>query len=78
MTHEVRMRQWYGARYVAAMLNEHKRSRRAIKKFIDILLVSGVEIQNFGCPVGSLLAELSKLKIPLQEGDASSFSIFRL
>jgi len=48
-----------------------------IRSFIHIVIVNGKKIQQFGCPVGTLSAELAKLN-HTAKGEANKlFSLFR-
>ncbi|EPJ49936.1 MAG: TetR family transcriptional regulator [Osedax symbiont Rs2] len=49
-----------------------------IASFINILLLKRVKIQRFGCPVGTLTTELTKLQHPAQEEANKLFSLFRI
>lgn len=48
-----------------------------IRSFIHILIVNGEKIRRYGCPVGTLSAELAKLNHPAQDGAADLFTLFR-
>jgi len=48
-----------------------------ICSFIDILLVNGNKIRNYGCPIGTLSAELIKLDHAAQDGATGLFTVFR-
>lgn len=55
-----------------------KTPEERIRCFIDILIVNGDKIKQFGCPVGTLASELAKLDHPAR-GDANRlFSLFRI
>ncbi len=45
--------------------------------FIKILITNGRRIRQFGCPVGTLSTELTKLEHPSGEGATALFSLFR-
>ena len=49
-----------------------------IRSFIDILIVNKADIMRFGCPVGTMTTELSKLGHPSQPGACRVFTLFRL
>ncbi len=48
-----------------------------IRGFIHILLVNRADIQRYGCPVGTLSAELAKLNHPAQPEANRLFTLFR-
>ena len=48
-----------------------------IRSFIDILLMNRAKIQRFGCPVGTLCSELSKLDHGSRDEAVKLFSLFR-
>ncbi|MGW2661040.1 TetR/AcrR family transcriptional regulator [Nocardia tengchongensis] len=48
-----------------------------IRKFIDILLVNRVDIQTYGCPVGTLTSELAKLDHTALDAASGLFTLFR-
>ncbi|GAB4586496.1 TetR/AcrR family transcriptional regulator [Nocardia sp. IFM 10818] len=48
-----------------------------IRKFIDILLVNRADIQEHGCPVGTLTTELAKLDHSALDAASGLFSLFR-
>lgn len=48
-----------------------------VRSFIDILIVNRAKIQRYGCPVGTLSAELAKLNHPAQPDANELFSLFR-
>ena len=64
-----------------SMLEEWERDAATpslrIQCFIRILIANQSKIMAYGCPVGTLSMELSKLEHPSQEGSAKIFSIFR-
>ncbi|WP_420549089.1 TetR/AcrR family transcriptional regulator [Curvivirga sp.] len=49
-----------------------------IKSFIKILIVNQTKIMKFGCPVGTLSAELIKLDHDAQDGANKLFTLFRV
>ena len=49
-----------------------------IRSFIDILIVNKADIMRFGCPVGTMTTELSKLGHAAQPGACRVFTLFRL
>jgi TetR/AcrR family transcriptional repressor of nem operon len=48
-----------------------------IRRFIDIVLTNGPRIQDYGCPVGTLTAELAKLRHASREEAVGVFTLFR-
>ena len=48
-----------------------------IRQFIDILTANEAEILRYGCPLGTLSAELAKLDHPSQGGANDLFGLFR-
>jgi TetR/AcrR family transcriptional repressor of nem operon len=48
-----------------------------IRRFIHIVLTNGADIRAFGCPVGTLTAELAKLGHPSRPEAAALFTVFR-
>ncbi|UGT38852.1 TetR/AcrR family transcriptional regulator [Nocardia yamanashiensis] len=48
-----------------------------IGKFIDILLVNRADIQDHGCPVGTLTTELAKLDHTALDAASGLFTLFR-
>lgn len=48
-----------------------------IRSFINILIANRMDIKRFGCPVGTLNTELTKLDHPAQSDAAVLFSLFR-
>jgi TetR/AcrR family transcriptional regulator, transcriptional repressor for nem operon len=48
-----------------------------IRKFIEILLVNRGDIQDYGCPVGTLTTELAKLDHAALASARSVFTLFR-
>lgn len=51
--------------------------RERIRDFIHILLRNKAAIQNYGCPVGTLCAELAKLEHASRDEAAALFTLFR-
>jgi TetR/AcrR family transcriptional regulator, transcriptional repressor for nem operon len=49
-----------------------------IRSFIDILLANRADIQRFGCPVGTLCAELAKLNHAAQAEANQIFTTYRV
>jgi TetR/AcrR family transcriptional repressor of nem operon len=48
-----------------------------IRSFIDILIANRVDIKRYGCPVGTLCAELAKLNHASQAEANKLFTLFR-
>lgn len=48
-----------------------------IRSFIHILIVNGDKIRRYGCPVGTLSAELAKLDHPARAAANDLFTLFR-
>ena len=48
-----------------------------IRSFINLLIMNRAKIKRFGCPVGTLTTELTKLQHPAQEDANKLFSLFR-
>lgn len=48
-----------------------------IRKFIEILLTNSADIQSYGCPVGTMTAELAKLDHPSFAQASGLFTLFR-
>ncbi|MBM7774042.1 AcrR family transcriptional regulator [Actinokineospora baliensis] len=48
-----------------------------IRRFVEIVLVNRTDIENYGCPVGTLTAELAKLDHPAREHAVAVFGVFR-
>lgn len=48
-----------------------------IRRFIHILLVNRDDIQNYGCPVGTLTSELAKLDHSALDAASGLFTLFR-
>ncbi|MEV0902554.1 TetR/AcrR family transcriptional regulator [Actinoplanes sp. NPDC049802] len=48
-----------------------------IRRFIRIVLTNGADIRDFGCPVGTLTAELAKLRHPARPEATAVFTLFR-
>ena len=49
-----------------------------IRSFINILIMNRVKIKRFGCPVGTLTTELTKLNHAAQEDANKLFTLFRI
>jgi TetR/AcrR family transcriptional regulator, transcriptional repressor for nem operon len=64
-------------RMLARWESEGKHPADRIRSFIRILIANRADIQRYGCPVGTLCAELAKLR-HASRGDASGlFELFR-
>jgi AcrR family transcriptional regulator len=48
-----------------------------IRQFIRIVLTNDHDIRNYGCPVGTLTAEMAKLRHPARPEAAALFALFR-
>lgn len=48
-----------------------------IRSFIHILIANRADIERYGCPIGTLCTELSKLGHASQAGAAGLFTLFR-
>jgi len=48
-----------------------------IRSFINIMITNRAKIKLFGCPVGTLTTELSKLNHPAQDDANQLFTLFR-
>ncbi len=57
--------------------NEHAHPTDRIKSYIHILLTNWSKIQYFGCPVGTLCTELTKLNHVSKEEASKVFTLFR-
>jgi AcrR family transcriptional regulator len=49
-----------------------------IRSFINILIVNRAKIKHFGCPVGTLTSELTKLNHTAQDEANKIFTLFRI
>ncbi|WP_431682785.1 TetR/AcrR family transcriptional regulator [Kitasatospora sp. KL5] len=56
---------------------EHTAPGDRIRRFIEILLTNQADIQNYGCPVGTLTSELAKLDHAALGEANSLFTLFR-
>jgi len=59
-------------------VNEGETPGDRIRSFINILIMNRAKIKRFGCPVGTLTMELSKLNHAAQEDASKLFSLFRV
>ncbi|GAA3072996.1 TetR/AcrR family transcriptional regulator [Streptosporangium carneum] len=48
-----------------------------IRRFVEIVVTNRVDIQNYGCPVGTLTTELAKLGHPALGAAGGLFTLFR-
>lgn len=48
-----------------------------IHRFIEIVVTNRADIQNYGCPVGTLTTELAKLGHPALDAAGGLFTLFR-
>ncbi|MGK8557506.1 TetR/AcrR family transcriptional regulator [Nocardia gipuzkoensis] len=64
-------------RMLAQWENQASDPAGRIRKFIDILLVNRADIQNYGCPVGTLTTELAKLDHTAHAAARGLFTLFR-
>ncbi|MDR1967223.1 MAG: TetR/AcrR family transcriptional regulator, partial [Burkholderiaceae bacterium] len=48
-----------------------------VRRFVEIVVTNRGDIENYGCPVGTLTNELAKLEHPLRAHAAGVFDIFR-
>ena len=51
--------------------------RARLKRFVQMLRNSSDEVVRYGCPIGSLSAELGKTQLPLQSEAAQMLQLFR-
>ena len=56
---------------------EEGHGKERIKSFIDILMANRVKIMRYGCPVGTLCAELAKLEHSALDHANQIFTLFR-
>lgn len=59
-------------------VNEGETPAERIRSFINILIMNRAKIKRFGCPVGTLTAELTKLNHAAQEDANKLFTLFRI
>ncbi|GAA3155325.1 TetR/AcrR family transcriptional regulator [Planomonospora alba] len=48
-----------------------------IRRFVEIVVTNRADIQNYGCPVGTLTTELAKLGHPALDEASGLFTLFR-
>jgi TetR/AcrR family transcriptional regulator, transcriptional repressor for nem operon len=59
-------------------VNEGETPAERIRSYINILIMNRAKIKRFGCPVGTLTAELTKLNHAAQEDANKLFTLFRI
>ena len=59
-------------------VNEGETPADRIRSFINILIKNRAKIKRFGCPVGTLTTELTKLNHSAQEDANKLFTLFRI
>lgn len=64
-------------RMLAQWESESDTTAGRIRRFIDLLLTNGPQIQDYGCPVGTLTTELAKLQHASREEAVGVFTLFR-
>ncbi|WP_225800227.1 TetR/AcrR family transcriptional regulator [Streptomyces sp. NK15101] len=68
-------------RSTRAMLAEWDRDEPGpagrVRRFVEIVITNATDIQNFGCPVGTLTNELAKLGHPARPRAVAVFDLFR-
>jgi AcrR family transcriptional regulator len=68
-------------RSIQHMLNEWEQSepnsRKLIHRFIDLMTHNKSNISQYGCPVGTLCLELSKIQHAMRDNATQIFSLFR-
>ena len=52
--------------------------KRCVANFIRILLMNNQKIRSYGCPIGTLFSELSKLNHPGESGARDLYDLFRI
>jgi len=52
--------------------------KECIANFIGILVMNNKKIRSFGCPIGTLFAEMAKLDHPGAKGARELFDLFRI
>lgn len=65
------------ANLLAQWENEADGPGDCLRSFIHILIANGEKIKRYGCPVGTLSAELAKLNHSNQSGANALFTLFR-
>jgi AcrR family transcriptional regulator len=56
--------------------HQYPEPKRRLKRYVDILLNEEQNIVRFGCPMGTLSAELGKTQVDLQARAAEMFDLF--
>ncbi len=56
--------------------HQYPEPKRRLKRFVDILLNEEPNIVRFGCPMGTLSAELGKTQVDLQTRSTEMFDVF--
>ncbi|MFI6575334.1 TetR/AcrR family transcriptional regulator [Nocardiopsis sp. NPDC050513] len=51
--------------------------RERVRRFVEIVIVNRADIENYGCPVGTLTNELAKLDHPSRAHAVGVFALFR-
>lgn len=59
-------------------VDEGQSPKQCVASFIKILLINRKKIRAYGCPIGTLFSELSKLSHPGEEGARHLFDLFRV
>ncbi|GAA0464586.1 TetR/AcrR family transcriptional regulator [Parasphingorhabdus litoris] len=52
--------------------------KQCVASFIKILLMNNQKVRSYGCPVGTLFSELSKLNHPGESGARELYDLFRI
>ncbi|MCK5749803.1 MAG: TetR/AcrR family transcriptional regulator [Oricola sp.] len=66
------------SRMLEGWVDASQSPKECIAQFIRILLMNEKKIRVYGCPVGTLFSELSKLNHPAEEGARQLFDLFRI
>ena len=56
--------------------HQYPEPKRRLKRYVDILLNEETNVLRFGCPMGTLNAELGKTQAELQARAAEMFDVF--
>jgi AcrR family transcriptional regulator len=64
-------------RMLAQWESESDTPQGRIRHFIDVVRTNGPQIQDYGCPVGTLTTELAKLQHASREDAVGVFTLFR-
>lgn len=62
---------------LAAWSEESSDALERIRRFVEIVITNQGDIENYGCPVGTLTNELAKLEHPSREHAVGVFDVFR-